>query len=118
MDQRLGDEAVPVVRPVPSRNVVVPLLSVVAVPVVRPLASRNVVCGSASAEAVVATYTAITRIKVFMARSNHAVARRTTRHSTDDNEWEFRVFVPQLSWTRRPGLDQATWPLRATWSKT
>jgi hypothetical protein len=36
--------AVPVVRPVPSRNVLVPLLSVVTVPVMRPLASRSVVC--------------------------------------------------------------------------
>src|SRR3954470_9064818 len=36
--------AVPVVRPVPSRNVLVPLLSVVTVPIVRPLASRKVVC--------------------------------------------------------------------------
>jgi hypothetical protein len=35
--------AVPVVRPDPSRNVFVPLLSVVTVPVMRPLASRNVV---------------------------------------------------------------------------
>ena len=39
--------AVPVVRPVPSRNVLVPLLSVVTVPVMRPLASRNVVCADA-----------------------------------------------------------------------
>ena len=35
--------AVPVVRPEPSRNVLVPLLSVVTGPVVRSLASRNVV---------------------------------------------------------------------------
>ena len=35
-------EAVPVVRPPPSRNVIVPLLSRVAVPVVRPDPSRNV----------------------------------------------------------------------------
>ena len=41
--------AVPVVRPVPSRNVLVPLLSVVTVPVMRPLASRNVVEGCADA---------------------------------------------------------------------
>jgi hypothetical protein len=34
--------AVPVVRPLASRKVVVPWLLVVAVPVVRPLASRNV----------------------------------------------------------------------------
>jgi hypothetical protein len=40
--QRLGAEAVPVVRPLASRNVVVPLLSLVAVPVVRPVPSRNV----------------------------------------------------------------------------
>ena len=40
--QRLGAVAVPVVRPVASRNVVVPLLSRVAVPVVRPEPSRNV----------------------------------------------------------------------------
>jgi hypothetical protein len=39
---RRGGEAVPVIRPVPSRNVVVPLLSRVAVPVVRPEPSRNV----------------------------------------------------------------------------
>jgi hypothetical protein len=39
---RRGVEAVPVVRPPASRNVVVPLLSLVAVPVVRPPASRNV----------------------------------------------------------------------------
>jgi hypothetical protein len=32
-----------VVRPIPSRNVVVPLLLVVAVPVVLPIPSRNVV---------------------------------------------------------------------------
>src|SRR5262245_2316078 len=36
--------AVPVVRPEPSRNVLVPLLSVVTVPVMRPLASRKVDC--------------------------------------------------------------------------
>jgi hypothetical protein len=35
--------AVPVVRPEPSQNVRVPFESVVTVPVVRPLASRNVV---------------------------------------------------------------------------
>ena len=40
--QRLGAVAVPVVRPLASRNVVVPLLSRVAVPVVRPEPSRNV----------------------------------------------------------------------------
>jgi hypothetical protein len=39
---RRGVEAVPVVRPVASRNVVVPFESVVAVPVVRPEPSRNV----------------------------------------------------------------------------
>jgi hypothetical protein len=39
---RRGVEAVPVVRPEPSRNVVVPFESVVAVPVVRPEPSRNV----------------------------------------------------------------------------
>jgi D-alanyl-D-alanine carboxypeptidase len=39
---RRGPEAVPVVRPLASRNVVVPLESRVAVPVVRPDASRNV----------------------------------------------------------------------------
>ncbi|MFZ1215013.1 MAG: hypothetical protein WAO13_16745, partial [Pseudolabrys sp.] len=41
--QRRGAVAVPVVRPIPSRNVVVPLLLVVAVPVVLPIPSRNVV---------------------------------------------------------------------------
>jgi len=41
-DHRRGVEAVPVVRPPASRNVVVPLLSRVAVPVVRPEPSRNV----------------------------------------------------------------------------
>jgi hypothetical protein len=44
--------AVPVVRPVPSRNVRVPLLSGLTYPVIRPLASRNVVC---CADAVVAS---------------------------------------------------------------
>ena len=39
---RRGPEAVPVVRPLASRNVVVPFESVVAVPVVRPDPSRNV----------------------------------------------------------------------------
>src|SRR5262245_48301468 len=39
---RRGREAVPVVRPEASRNVVVPLESVVAVPVVRPDPSRKV----------------------------------------------------------------------------
>jgi hypothetical protein len=39
---RRGPEAVPVVRPPASRNVVVPLASMVAVPVVRPEPSRNV----------------------------------------------------------------------------
>jgi hypothetical protein len=44
--------AVPVVRPEPSRNVLVPLLSVVTVPVVRPLASRNVVWFCADAAVI------------------------------------------------------------------
>ena len=39
---RRGVEVVPVVRPPTSRNVVIPLASMVAVPVVRPVPSRNV----------------------------------------------------------------------------
>ena len=41
---RRGVEAVPVVRPAPSRKVVVPFASVLAVPVIRPLPSRKVFC--------------------------------------------------------------------------
>ena len=40
----LSRVAVPVARPEPSRNVLVPLLSVLTVPVILPLASRKVVC--------------------------------------------------------------------------
>ena len=39
---RRGVEAVPVIRPILSRNVVVPFKSMVAVPVARPMLSRNV----------------------------------------------------------------------------
>ena len=40
LPQRLGAVAVPVIRPMLSRYVVVPLASVVAVPVMRPMLSR------------------------------------------------------------------------------
>jgi hypothetical protein len=58
--------AVPVVRPDPSRNVLVPLLSVVTVPVVRPLASRNVVWFCADAAVIIASVSA-TMVIVFIA---------------------------------------------------
>jgi len=50
--------AVPVVRPDPSRNVFVPLLSVVTVPVMRPLASRKVVEVCADAAVIMASVSA------------------------------------------------------------
>jgi len=50
--------AVPVVRPDPSRKVLVPLLSVVTVPMVRPLASRMVVEVCADAAVIVASVSA------------------------------------------------------------
>jgi hypothetical protein len=49
---RRRPEAVPVMRPLASRNVVVPFESVVAVPVVRPDPSRNVRVPGASRVAV------------------------------------------------------------------
>ena len=50
--------AVPVIRPLPSRNVFVPLLSVDTVPVIWPLAFRNVVC---CADAAVANASTVKR---------------------------------------------------------
>ena len=58
--------AVPVVRPEPSRNVRVPFESVVTVPVMRPLASRNVVEVCADAAVIMASVSAA-MVSVFIA---------------------------------------------------
>src|SRR5262245_17150110 len=57
--------AVPVVRPDPSRNVLVPLLSVVTVPMVLPLESRMVVC-CADAAVIMASVSAAARVLIIL----------------------------------------------------
>jgi hypothetical protein len=74
---RRGVEAVPVIRPEPSRNVVWPFESVLAVPVIRPLPSRNVRCPLLSVDTVPVIWPLALRNVVCCADAGHIQAAVT-----------------------------------------